>query len=307
MNRILSLALACTLALSLTACGGNASSGSASSGSADAASSAGASIPDVSEPDVSTPDASQPDGSTSAEPEATPEPETAVSLSLNKSDFTLKSAGAAYKLKAAAAGSDAPLSWTSSDASVATVAQDGTVTAVAPGKAVITVTCGSLSAQCIVRCNWEEKTEAPGSSAGSSAPSAPSAAQVDLAAFYEEIMASGGENAPAMMELTGESLDNYYPGLSDVKTNQRVVYMPMISAVACEIAMVECADPADADTVKAIFQTRIDAQVDGGAWYPDTIEGWKNNAKIVTNGSYVALFVIPEGLMDAASAFNGLF
>lgn len=304
MNRILSLALACTLALSLTACGGNAPSGSASSGSAGTASSAGASIPDVSEPDVSTPDASQPDGSTSAEPEATPEPEAAVSLSLNKSDFTLKSAGAAYKLKAAAAGSDAPLAWTSSDASVATVAQDGTVTAVAPGKAVITVTCGSLSAQCIVRCNWAEKTEAPGSSAGSSAPSA---AQVDLAAFYEEIMASGGENSPAMMELTGESLDNYYPGLSGVKTNQRVVYMPMISAVACEIAMVECADPADADTVKAIFQTRIDTQVDGGAWYPDTIEGWKNNAKIVTNGSYVALFVIPEGLMDAASAFNDLF
>ena len=42
------------------------------------------------------------------------------------------------------------ITWTSSDAAVATVATDGTVTAVAPGTAIITATCGSVSATCKV-------------------------------------------------------------------------------------------------------------------------------------------------------------
>ena len=61
------------------------------------------------------------------------------------------------------------------------------------------------------------------------------------------------------------------------------------------------------ETVKTIFQNRINTQAEGGAWYPETIEGWKNNSKIVVEGNYVAMFVIPEGMMDAASAFSGLF
>lgn len=55
----------------------------------------------------------------------------------------------------------------------------------------------------------------------------------------------------------------------------------MISALVCEIALVEVTDSADVDTVKAIFQARIDSQVGtddapGGAWYPASIETWKD-------------------------------
>ena len=58
--------------------------------------------------------------------------------------------------------------------------------------------------------------------------------------------------------------------------------------------------------VKAIFQARIDAQVDGGAWYPETIEGWKNNSRIVVNGNCVMMIAYSE--CDAVvEAFNGLF
>ena len=71
--------------------------------------------------------------------------------------------------------------------------------------------------------------------------------------------------------------------------------------------MVECANAADVETVKTIFQTRINTQIEGGAWYPETIEGWKNNSKIVVKDNFVCLFVIPEGMMDAASEFEKLF
>lgn len=314
--RTTALVLAMALSVSLlSACGGKDAVDQPASSSP----SGSVSAPDTSKPAVSTPDASQPAQSTPADTstpdasssEVTPEPQPIATLSLNKSDFTLFKAGESYTLKAEVTGTEEALVWTSSDEAVATVSEDGVVTAVAPGTASITVTCGKLSAPCTVRCDWEaEEQPAPDASTPSTSTpeaSTPSAGRVDLASFYNDIMLSGGENAPAMMEVTGEYLDGFYPGLSQKTFNQCVVYTPMISAVACEVAMVECANASDVDAVKAIFQARIDSQVAGGAWYPDTIAGWQNNSKIVVKGNYVALFVIPEGLMDAASEFSSRF
>ena len=39
----------------------------------------------------------------------------------------------------------------------------------------------------------------------------------------------------------------------------------------------------------------------------ETIEGWEKNSDIVVNGNYVAMFVIPAGMMDAATEFGKLF
>ena len=41
-------------------------------------------------------------------------------------------------------------------------------------------------------------------------------------------------------------------------------------------------------------------------WYPASIEGWKNNSRIVSNGNYVML-VAADGADDIVSAFNALF
>ena len=92
-----------------------------------------------------------------------------------------------------------------------------------------------------------------------------------------------------------------------INTKQLVIYQPMMGAVVCEIALIEVENAADVEAVKTLCQERIDAQVAGGAWYPETIEGWKNNSDIVVNGNYVAMFVIPEGMMDAAAEFGKLF
>ena len=124
----------------------------------------------------------------------------------------------------------------------------------------------------------------------------------DLTAFYTEIM-NAAEEGPMMMDLAADAdmLEAMYPGLGSVETKQLVVASPAMSAVAIEFAFAEVANAADVETVKGIFQARIDAQVAGGAWYPETIEGWQNNSEIVVIDNYVCLFVCSEkdGMIEA--------
>ena len=141
------------------------------------------------------------------------------------------------------------------------------------------------------------KDAANGSASGSSSAAAKEA---DLTAVYTEIekkmieKLGGEDNAPGMVAMEGEMLDMSYPGLNELGVKQCVVMGPMISAVAVEFALVEANDADQAAKVAEMFQARIDAQVEGGAWYPETIEGWKNNSKIVTAGNYVMLAVMED-------------
>ena len=131
---------------------------------------------------------------------------------------------------------------------------------------------------------------------------------MDLTAFYNSLVTTYGENFPANMSVSEmpEMLDAFYPGLSAIDTKQMMVYQPMMGAVVCEIVLVEVANASDVETVKGILQDRITAQVDGGAWYPESIEGWKNNSRVAVNGNCVMMIAYSE--CDAVvSAFNGLF
>lgn len=137
---------------------------------------------------------------------------------------------------------------------------------------------------------------------------APAAGSVDLNAFYLSQLDTYGENFPATMNVceSVEMLDTFYPGLSAIDTKQMMVYQPMMGAVVCEIALVEVTNSADVDAVKAIMQARIDAQIDGGAWYPESIEGWKSSSRVVVGGNCVMMIAYSE--CDAVvEAFNGLF
>ena len=137
--------------------------------------------------------------------------------------------------------------------------------------------------------------------------SAPAAGSVDLNAFYETFaLAQGEDNWPFMMLAEGEMLDAFFPGLTGIATKQCYAYLPAMSAVAAEFVLVEVENASDIEAVKAIMQARIDAQVAGGAWYPETIEGWKTNSRIVTNGNHIVMAVFSD--VDAfVSEFNGLF
>lgn len=160
-------------------------------------------------------------------------------------------------------------------------------------------------------------SDAPEASAPETeAPETPeeSPKEIDLAAFYDTLRA---ENTwPELMKLessgdTRELLDSYYPGLSEISTKQCGVYIAEISAAVGEIALVEVENAGDAQAVEDIFQARIDYQVGddtnpGGAWYPETIEGWKTKSQIVSNGNYVML-AVGDAVGAAVESFEALF
>lgn len=128
----------------------------------------------------------------------------------------------------------------------------------------------------------------------------------DLEAFFEaSILVDERAEGLAMERLTDEYMDAFYPGLKEIECKQNVIYTPMISFSAYEVAMVEVANADDVETVKEIFQSRIDSQVNGGAFYPETVEAWQNSSEIVVRDNYVCLFV-GEGKDDMVAAFNAL-
>ena len=128
----------------------------------------------------------------------------------------------------------------------------------------------------------------------------------DLQQYYDDFMASLGDNAPMMLAIEGDMLEAAYPGLGDYTLNQSVMQMAGISAVAFEIALVEAQSESDAQEIKTIFQDRVDSQIKGGAMYPATIEAWEN-ASVIQDGNVVALIVAGENQSDAVDAFNALF
>ena len=315
-KKIMTLTLALAMAL-LAACGGGASSSTPNgSGSQPDTSvtepdqSAPDGSGDSSTPDASEPDASEPDGSGDASVVPLPNDPT---LSLNRADFTLFTAGSTFQLKASPAGGS--LTWTSSDESVATVSDNGTVTAVAVGTATITAKDAStgLTATCIVRCDWEDEAPENGGSSSSgdtSTGGSSSSASVDLQAFFDTINAD--YEMPFMMEMDSAALDSYFPGLSALSTQQLVAYQCALSpSPAGDVVLVQLTNSSDVNTVKELFQDRIDYMTgaDGGqpgAWYPGPTEMWLNSSRIVSNGSYVML-VVNENCDAIVDAFNALF
>lgn len=318
-RRTLSLVLACALSVALlSACGGKGSDGSVSGsssgsllpdGSVSSSASEGPAQPDTSAPDQSQPDASSPDGS---QPDAVQEPSATASLSLNKNSFTLSKAGATYRLKYTLSPEGGKVTFSSSDEKVATVNGKGTVTAVAPGSAVITVTSGKLTAQCTVKCSWKA-AEKPAESAKPSAPSqsaqdklpAQEEKSVDLAAFFTKI--EKDYDMSSMEAADGELIENCYPGLSAIQTQQLAVYICMMNpSPNGDVVLVQVKDSKDVATVKAIFQARIDSMVNGGAWYPEPTRIWTEQSRVVSNGNYV-MMVVGEDCDSIVKDFNALF
>lgn len=129
----------------------------------------------------------------------------------------------------------------------------------------------------------------------------------DLNQYYEDFMASlGADNQPAMMDVEAEMIGQIYPGLETYGTKQSVLKIAAISAVAFEFALVELEDASHVQAVADIFQARIDNQIEAGAFYPMTLEGWEQ-AEVITHGNVVALIVAQGDQARAVEAFNSLF
>ena len=303
-HRTYALLLAATLSVSLLAgCGSsNGANSSQSSDNSSISSSQGSQSSSGS--DVSTPDASgsgsdvstSASGSTSTPDGSQGETQEQAKLTLSRTGFTLFSAGSSYTLKVDGVAEGTKVTFKSGNPDVATVDENGKVVAVKPGNTKITVTAGDQTATCVVACKWEESK--PSTGGGSSSGSGSSS--------------SGGgtttpDPEPSKVSLADSTmLDNYYAGLSSVATEQRQVYINMMSMNMGELAVVQVKDSKDVATVKAIFQARIDSMVNGGAWYPEPTRIWSEQSRVVSNGNYV-MMVVGEDCDAIVKDFNALF
>lgn len=310
-KRLLALLAALTLALALTACGGETNTEEPDEPPQQVQDGETEQMPSEPVDDAQTDD-QETEGETDGQETEADEPETPeepaqeqpaaeTSMQLSRTDFTLSSAGSKYQLKAT--GAPDKCTFVSSDPKVATVAENGTVTAVAPGTAIITVTSGTESRTCIVRCNWETQ-EKPAEKPAEKPEEKPADTSVDLKAFYDATIAS--HTFQTLQEFTGDVLETYYPGMGDIDTKQCLIMGTMMSMNNGEFCLVEVTNSADVDTVKSIFQSRIDYMAETGAWYPGPTELWTNSSRVVSNGNYV-MMVVHEDCDTIVEEFNALF
>lgn len=331
MKKILAVMLTLTLTLALAACGGKNN---------DTAGEPDGSIQTPAEPSPAptpTPDPApeppagqgeepkvpeqSPDASEETQtPEESGEDDAAVER-ISHEDVTLRAAGDSFRLTVWDSNGNAPdaCTFTSADPAIAEVDEaGGEVTAVAPGTTTVTahVKFGDKETDfsCIVRCVWKaepvsgsgedvvqppaEETAPP---AGESLPS--------LSGFFATLQGSY-EGLGAMSVMEGEVLDNYYPGLSShPAVEEALIQETMMSMSNVAVGLVKFTDEATLDDmleVQAILQGRINAQAEGGAWYPASCETWK--AGVITSVSrHMGMFVYPDEAQTLADLFTQTF
>ena len=136
--------------------------------------------------------------------------------------------------------------------------------------------------------------------------------QVDLAAFAQTLMENHefpmlDRLDPTDEEFGATMLENAYPGLKDMDLEQTEVYLAMISFSGGELALAQAKNAGDAAKVKEIFDARVTAKTtEGPNNYPEEVELWQHNSKVVSNGNYVML-VNHEDSAAIVSEFNELF
>ena len=104
--------------------------------------------------DITEPPLTEPVTDTTPEPEDETLSLECIAVTLNEENVHFDSVGDTFGLIVVLDPIDTTdiLSFESSDESVATVTDDGLITSVSEGSAVITVTCGNVSAECTVTC-----------------------------------------------------------------------------------------------------------------------------------------------------------
>lgn len=110
---------------------------------------------------------------------------------------------------------------------------------------------------------------------------------VDLTKFFDTLSETYEMAATGDMDET--LTESYLPGLSEITLRQSVLKTAMITSAVCEILLVECESSDDVAAVEEIFNARVKTQVDGGAWYPASIEMWED-AQVVTRRQLCGAF-----------------
>ena len=131
-------------------------------------------------------------------------------------------------------------------------------------------------------------------------------ANVDLAKVCASAVESVTKNSDIVLfEAAEGEIKMVYPDLDGIACKQMVAYFPPVMGASYEVIMVEAENEADVSKVQAILQSRINTIVNDTT-YPDNAAGWKAGAEVYTNGNYVVMSVLPEG-MEKPAAFKAEF
>ena len=117
---------------------------------------------------------------------------------------------------------------------------------------------------------------------------------VDLTGFYNALAEKYGWGDD-MMDLDGEMLEMYYPGLGDIAAKQLLAKAPVMSYAVSEYVFLQADSEQDAAQA-----------ANGDAFYPETIDQWKA-AKVLQNGAYVAMIASGEYQTEIEDAWNAQF
>lgn len=146
-----------------------------------------------------------------------------------------------------------------------------------------------------------EPTDAP--AAPTNAPEAPGDDVRDLTAFYNTMFPEAVASGLTLVPMEGDMLEYAYPGLAAMDLKQMVVYGPLMSAVAYEIALVEAPDAATAREVKALLDSRISNMQNDQGNYPAVTEMWQTSAYAEEDGNYLML-VVGENAQEEVNWFH---
>ena len=184
------------------------------------------------------------DGEASGEGAQTP----AADITASHTDVTFRAAGSNFRLRPRGVEGTYTAQFASEDETIAVVDENGRVTAVAPGTTHVTMRVEQAGEtydfSCIIRCVWteeapEEQPTDPETPTDPEKPEegTPAGGGVDLSAFYETI--TGQYTFGRLQNFEGELLANYYPGMENIATNQRLVMGTMMTFNNGEFCLVE--------------------------------------------------------------------
>lgn len=131
-------------------------------------------------------------------------------------------------------------------------------------------------------------------------------AEADLTELYAGMAESCGWEEGYMVDVEGELLEEYYPGLGEISTKQLIAKVPIMSSAVNEIVLLQCETEEDAKSAAVILQARADAQAEGGAWYPESMEAWRK-AKVLQQGTCAALIASAEFQESLEEQFTQAF
>ena len=129
---------------------------------------------------------------------------------------------------------------------------------------------------------------------------------VALDTLYAGMEEACGWEEGYMADVEGELLESYYPGLSGIPAKQLVAKVPAMSSDVNEVVLIQCETEEDAESAAVILQARIDAQAEGGAWYPESLEAWKA-AKVLRGGACAALIASGAHQAELEEQFRSQF